>query len=87
MSKKKAGILIGGVVVVAAAAVIGLYFSGALEGKGGSSKDKVYVESVSKIMGMGISGNNRYSGVVEPQDSWDVKIGRASCRERVCEYV
>ena len=72
MSKKKAGILIGGVVVVAAAAVIGLYFSGALEGKGGSSEDKVYVESVSKIMGMGISGNNRYSGVVEPQDSWDV---------------
>ena len=52
--------------------MIGLYFSGALEGLGKSSADKVYVESVSNIMGMGISGNNRYSGVVEPQDSWDV---------------
>lgn len=72
MSKKKVGIIIGAVVVVAAIATGGLYFSGVL-GKGeGSSSDKVYVESVSTIMGAGISGNNRYSGVIEPQESWDV---------------
>ena len=72
MSKKKVGIIIGAVVVVAAIAVGGLYFGGILGGKEGSSSDKVYVESVSTIMGAGISGNNRYSGVIEPQNSWDV---------------
>lgn len=72
MSKKKVGIIIGAVVVVAAIATGGLYFSGVLGKGGGSSSDKVYVESVSTIMGAGISGNNRYSGVIEPQESWDV---------------
>ena len=72
MSKKKVGIIIGVVAVVAAVTVGGLYFSGVLGGGSGSSSDKVYVESVSTLMGQGISGNNRYSGVVEPQKSWDV---------------
>lgn len=72
MSKKKVGIIIGVVVVVAAIAVGGLYFSGVLKGGSGSSADKVYVESVSTLMGQANSGNNRYSGVIEPQKSWDV---------------
>lgn len=72
MSKKKVGIIIGAVVLVAAVAAGGLYFSGVLGKGGGSSSDKVYVETVSTIMGSGISGNNRYSGVIEPQESWDV---------------
>lgn len=72
MSKKKVGIIIGAVIVAAVVVTGGLYLGGALGTKGGNSADKVYVESVSTIMGAGISGNNRYSGVIEPQNSWDV---------------
>lgn len=72
MKKKKAGIVIGIVVIAAIAAAGGIYASGILKGVGGSSSDKVYVQSVSSIMGQGISGTNRYSGVIEPQKSWSV---------------
>lgn len=71
MSKKKVGIVIG-VVAVAAVVVGGLYFSGVIGGKGGSSADKVYVEKVSTVMNQGTGANNRYSGVVEPQETWEV---------------
>lgn len=72
MSKKKVGVIIGVVAAVVLIAAGGLYFGGVLAPGGGSSADKVYVESVSTIMGAGISGNNRYSGIVEPQNSWEV---------------
>ncbi len=73
MSKKKVGIVIGAVVAAAAITTGGLYWSGILFHKGGNPADKVYVESVATIMGAGIGGTNRFNGVVEPQDSWEVK--------------
>ena len=82
MSKKKVGIIIGVVVLVAAATVGGLYFSGKIGNKAGSSEDKVFVQTVSTVMSQYGGDNNRYSGVVEPQGSWDVnKDGDRTVKE------
>ena len=72
MSKKKIGIIAAVVVLTAAASVTGLWLLQRGGGKG-SGKDKVYVESVASITNTGAGVQNRYSGVVEPQQSWDVK--------------
>ena len=72
MSKKKVGIIIGVVAAVAAVSVGGLYFSGVLGGGSGNSADKVYVQTVSTVMQQYSGDGNRYSGVVEPQDTWEV---------------
>ena len=72
MSKKKIGIIAAVVVLTAAVSVTGLWLLQRGGGKG-SGKDKVYVESVASITNTGAGVQNRYSGVVEPQQSWDVK--------------
>ena len=72
MSKKKVGIIIGVVAAVAAVSVGGLYFSGRLGGGVGDSSDKVYVQTVSTVMQQNTGAGNRYSGVVQPQDTWEV---------------
>lgn len=71
MSKKKVGIIIGVIAVAVVAAGVGFYF---LKGRssGGNSADKVYVEKVSAIMNQTAGINNRYSGVVEPQETLEV---------------
>lgn len=73
MSKKKIGVIVAIVVVVIAAAGVGLWFL--LRGTAGGSNngDKVYVESVATVTNMNAGVQNRYSGVVEPQQSWDIK--------------
>ncbi len=71
MNKKKAGIIAAVVVIVAAAAGGGWYFL-KQNGGGGDSADKVYVESVSTLNSANSGAQNRYSGVVEAQESWDV---------------
>lgn len=82
MSKKKVGIIIGVVVLVAAATVGGLYFSGKIGNKAGGSEDKVFVQTVSTVISQYGGDNNRYSGVVEPQGSWDVnKDGDRTVKE------
>lgn len=82
MSKKKVGIIIGVVVLAAAATVGGLYFSGKIGYKAGGSEDKVFVQTVSTVMSQYGGDNNRYSGVVEPQGSWDVnKDGDRTVKE------
>lgn len=40
----------------------------------GSSEDKVYVEKVSRIMNQYAGVSNRYNGVVETQDSYEVNV-------------
>ena len=40
----------------------------------GKSDDKVYVEKVSKIMNTYTGNTNRYNGVVESQDSYEVNV-------------
>lgn len=73
MSKKKTGIIVAIVVVVIAAVAVGLWFL--LRGNFGGSNngDKVYVESVESLTKVNMGVQNRYSGVVEPQKSWDIK--------------
>lgn len=71
LSKKKKIALSLGVVFVA---IAGIYFI--LSGFLGSGSDtKVYVEKVSDIMnlGNGNGGENRYAGLVESQQTWNIK--------------
>lgn len=70
-SKKKIGIFAGAAVIVLGAAS---YFL--ITHLGGSVDGTAYVESVSDIMGYGSGNgmNNRYTGEVEPQDSWKIKL-------------
>lgn len=75
MSKKKVGIIIGIVVVVVAAVAVGGFFlKDKLAIGGGSSEDKVYVESVSDIMNQYSGVSNRFNGTVESQETYEVKV-------------
>lgn len=70
--KKKIGIIIAVVVIIAAAAGGGAwYFLNGNMGIGNSA-DKVYVEKVSSLNVANAGVQNRYSGVVEAQESWKV---------------
>lgn len=68
--KKKLALGIG--VVLLVAAIIGVILFGF---PGAGSDNKVYVEKVSDIMGLGSGngGQNRYAGVVESQEIWNIK--------------
>lgn len=72
MDKKKK-IIIGVViaVIVVAAVVLSIVLA---KGTGKKSKDKVYVEKVKTICGNDAGITNRFSGVVEAQDSWKIKL-------------
>lgn len=69
MSKKKLGVILCAILAAAAAAYGIWYFLG---NSGKDSKDRVYVEKVSVIMGIGAGVQNRYSGVVQPQETVEV---------------
>ncbi len=74
MTKKKKIILIVVIVIIAVAVIAAV----ALQGKlGGSSTggNAAYVESVAELTGAQDAGvQNRYSGVVESQETWDVNV-------------
>ena len=72
MSKKKIGIIIAVVIIIAAAAGWAAWYF--LNGNfgAGNSADKVYVEKVSSLNAAKSGVQNRYSGVVEAQESWKV---------------
>lgn len=79
MNKKKVLILLGIVVVIAAAGGAGYYFREDLMEVipflgGGSSDDKVYVEKVSKLMNQSTGVMNRYNGIVETQETYEVNV-------------
>ena len=69
MSRKKLGVILCAILAAAAAAYGIWYFLG---NSGKDSKDRVYVEKVSVIMGIGAGVQNRYSGVVQPQETVEV---------------
>jgi HlyD family secretion protein len=72
MSKKKIGIICA---VIAAAAVLIICLKIFAFPQAGSSDSVVYVNPVSRLMGLG-SGNgmiNRFQGVVESQETWSVQ--------------
>ncbi|WP_075720795.1 efflux RND transporter periplasmic adaptor subunit [Roseburia sp. 499] len=82
MSKKKVGIIIAVAVVVVAVAGGGLWYFLSGKGSGGKSADKVYVESVASLVSADSGVQNRYSGVVEPQETWEVnKNGEKTVKE------
>ena len=70
MGKKKAGVILIFMLVAAAAAGGIWYF---LENGGRDSNDRVYVQKVSVIMGGATGAQNRYSGVVQPQKTVEIK--------------
>lgn len=72
MSKKKVAVIVVVIILVVAAGVGAWYLLGSGIGGVGNG-DKVYVEQVSTLMNTNSGVQNRYSGVVEPQRSWDVK--------------
>ncbi|MEG0963023.1 MAG: biotin/lipoyl-binding protein [Lachnospiraceae bacterium] len=73
MSKKKVGIIIGAAVLIIAVTGGGLWYFLRGNGAGGKkSADKVYVESVASLLAVNSGAQNRYSGVVEPQETWEV---------------
>lgn len=80
MSKKKVGIIIAVLAVVLAASGGAIWYF-LIEGNtaGGSSSDKVYVESVASLTSAASGAQNRYSGVVEPQET--LKVNKDSGRE------
>jgi len=69
MGKKKAAIVLGAIAVAAAAAAGIWYFWG---NGGKDSKDRGYVEKVSSVTGNLMGAQNRYSGVVQPQETVEV---------------
>lgn len=77
MSKKKIGIIIVVAAVLVAAAGGGAWYL--KENSGGNSADKVYVESVASLTSSASGVQNRYSGVVEAQESW--KVNKEAERE------
>ena len=79
MGKKSVGILIGVAAVVAVLGGTGYYFRDDIRQMipifdDGTSEDKVYVEKVSRIMNQYAGVSNRYNGVVETQDSYEVNV-------------
>ena len=68
------------ILMLAGGAGAGAYYFFIIKGNGGSansSQNPVYVDSVSMIAGLDSAGalQQRYAGVVEPQDTWSVKLG------------
>lgn len=79
MKKKKIAVLIGIIVVIGVLGGTGYYFREELMERipffqTAQSSDKVYVEKLSKIMGQSTGVSNRYNGVVESQDSYEVNV-------------
>ena len=77
MTKKKKTVLIAVLAAAAAAAVISaVIFGGRISGRE-SSQGAAYVEPVKNMMGGASDGAlNRYSGVVESQETWDINLNQ-----------
>lgn len=79
MKKKKVIKWITAIVIVGAIGGAGYYYRNDLLGmipflQAGKSADKVYVERISKIMNTYTGNSNRYNGIVEAQDSYEVNV-------------
>lgn len=88
MSKRKIAVLVGVVVVIAALGGTGFYFRDQIKEllpftQSGNSADKVYVEKVSKVMNQYTGISNRYNGVVETQDSYEVNVDTSRTIEKI----
>ena len=82
MNKKKIGIIIGATVGALALGGIGLYFGTQIT-SGGNSEQRVYVEQISSIMSVNAGMTNRYNGVIESQDTYEVRVDSARKIEKI----
>lgn len=87
MKRKQVMILLG-VLVVLAAGGAGYYFREEIVDaipflQGTGSEDKVYVEKLSKVMNQSTGVANRYNGVVESQDSYEVNVDSSRTIEEI----
>src|SRR3546814_11204444 len=68
-------------------------FARLLVGKGTTDQPDVYVFRVAqnllvdRVRKLMVRQRYREAALTEPERDLDVQIGRASCRERVCQYV
>lgn len=79
MKKKKVAVFVGVVVLLAAIGGAGYYYRDQIMEmvpflNFARSDDRVYVEKVGKIMNQFYGVANRYNGVVEAQDTYDVNV-------------
>ncbi len=70
----KKGILAAGVILAAAAAAGGVFWYSKNKENTADDKNAVYVSSVETITGNSLGVMNRYAGVVEPQETLEIKI-------------
>lgn len=82
MNKKKIGIIAGVVVGIAAVVGGGVFFSTQMT-SGGDSENRVYVEQVSSIINVNAGMTNRYNGIVESQDTYEVNVDSARKIEKI----
>lgn len=85
-SKKKRLIAIGVAVVILAAAGITFWFVyGKGASTGGESERSFFVDSVANITGVGSGSGviDRFSGVVEPQKTWNIEVSSEKTVEEV----
>lgn len=79
MKRKKVIVIISTLVIVGAISGAGYYFREDIQSmvpflNSGSSEDRVYVEKLSAIMNQGVGISNRYNGIVESQDTYEVNV-------------
>ncbi len=88
MKKKKIAVFAGIMVVIAAIGGAGFYFRDTLRdvipffGQG-SADDKVYVQKVSRLMNRNTGVSNRYNGIVETQETYEVNVDSSRTIEEV----
>ncbi len=79
MKKKKTAVIICLLLLIAAAGGAGFYYREQLMDlipflRGANSQDKVYVQKVSRIMNRSTGTSNRYNGIVETQETYEVNV-------------
>ncbi|MDY5023371.1 MAG: efflux RND transporter periplasmic adaptor subunit [Blautia sp.] len=71
---KKGILIVGGVLIAGAAGAGGWYYFNHMAGGTSSGEDTVYVTTVSSLTGSVAGVTSRFAGVVEPQETVEVKI-------------
>lgn len=88
MKKKKFAVFAGFVVLIAAVGGAGYYFRDTLREaipflRQGNPDDKVYVQKVSRLMNQNTGVANRYNGIVETQETYEVNVDSSRTIEEI----
>ena len=71
---KKGIVIVGGILMIGAAGAGGWYYYNHMSGNAAAGEDKIYVTTVSSLTGSVAGVTSRFAGVVEPQETVEVKI-------------